>query len=90
MPRIIQKAGHKPTVALLVGDYSQGLDELPQPNWRKAFIKLWAKWYKYEQNKALSKSLVLMNSHMLYNEYYGIIKNIQMVSTATLIKENNY
>lgn len=89
LPSLIRKARQIPTVALLVGDYTKGIDELPQPYWRILLIKLWLTRYKIFQDRVLQKSLLLVNSQWLLNEYKSKVNNIRMVATTT-ISDNDF
>jgi glycosyltransferase involved in cell wall biosynthesis len=86
LPSIILKAANVSTAVLLVGDYRLGVDEIPQSNWRRSLIKAWTVFYQAKQKKALSRSLVLVNNKLLYNESKQITTNTKLVFTSTLFK----
>ena len=73
-----------PTALLLVGDYVAGVEDLPQPRWRKEAIRLWAYWNKQGQNRAARYSLTFVNSRILYNELKDKIQNLCEIRTTTL------
>jgi glycosyltransferase involved in cell wall biosynthesis len=73
-----------PTALLLVGDYLAGIDDLPQPRWRKEAIRLWSYWNKWGQNRAARRSLTFVNSRVLYRELDGRIPHLHEVRTTTL------
>lgn len=77
-----------PTALLLVGDYVTGVNDLPQPRWRKEAIRLWSYWNKWGQNRAASHSLTFVNSRVLYNELNGKASNLQEIRTTTLTEDD--
>lgn len=72
------------TALLLVGSYVDGVDDLPQPRWRKELIRLYGHINQYQQDFAASKSLTFVNSHKLYDQYYGRIPHLVETRTTTL------
>jgi glycosyltransferase involved in cell wall biosynthesis len=74
-----------PTALLLVGDYLRGIDDLPQPRWRKEAIRLWSRWNKWAQLRAARRSLTFVNSRVLYQEFSSLLSNLREVRTTTLI-----
>jgi glycosyltransferase involved in cell wall biosynthesis len=79
-----------PTVLLLVGDYVKGVDDLPQPRWRKEAIRLWSYWNKWMQNRVVSRSLTFVNSQVLYNELKDKAHDLIETRTTSLNKDNFY
>jgi glycosyltransferase involved in cell wall biosynthesis len=77
-----------PTVLLLVSDYLAGVNNLPQPPWRKEAILLWSYWNKWGQNSAVRRSLTFVNSRVLYDEYYGKAPYLQEIRTTTLTERD--
>jgi glycosyltransferase involved in cell wall biosynthesis len=77
-----------PTALLLVGDYVAGINELPQPRWRKEAIRLWSYWNKWGQNRAVRRSLTFVNSRVLYRELQGKTLHLHEVRTTTLTRED--
>jgi glycosyltransferase involved in cell wall biosynthesis len=79
-------ASPMPTALLLVGDYLKGIDDLPQPRWRKEAIRLWSRWNKWAQLRAARGSLTFVNSRVLYEELFPHVSNLQEIRTTTLTK----
>lgn len=77
-----------PVALLLVGDYVAGVNDLPQPMWRKEIIRLWALWNKWGQVRAASRSLTFVNSRALHNELKGRVRDLHEVRTTTLKTED--
>lgn len=77
-----------PTALLLVGDYLTGVNDLPQPRWRKEAIRLWAYWNKWGQNRAVHHSLTFVNSRILFEELQGRTTQLFEVRTTTLTDED--
>jgi len=73
-----------PTALLLVGDYVSGVDDLPQPYWRKEAIRLWSHWNKFGQMRAARRSTTFVNSHVLYQELENKIPSLHEIRTTTL------
>lgn len=77
-----------PTALLLVGDYLAGVDDLPQPRWRKEAIRLWVRWNKWGQMCAARRSLTFVNSRVLYRELHGQVADLHEVRTTTLTRDD--
>jgi len=90
LPAVARAAGDLPTALLLVGDYVAGIDDLPQPDWRKEAIRLWARWNKYQQMRVAQGSLTFVNSHKLYEELRSIVPNVVETRTTTLTAADFY
>jgi glycosyltransferase involved in cell wall biosynthesis len=90
LPAFAEKAKHIPTILLLVGDYLAGVDSLPQPLWRKELIRLWSRYNYWGQLKAANHSLVFVNSHTLFKQFDGKIKNLIETRTTTITKDDFY
>lgn len=73
-----------PTALLLVGDYLTGVNDLPQPRWRKEIIRLWSYWNRWRQNHAVRRSLTFVNSRILYDELNGKTPKLYEIRTTTL------
>lgn len=84
LPAMIQAVGSLPTSLLLVGDYVAGVDDLPQPRWRKELIRWWSYWNQRQQLNAAQRSLTFVNSHKLYEELRPHVKNLHETRTTTL------
>ncbi|MHA1279552.1 MAG: glycosyltransferase family 4 protein [Candidatus Helarchaeota archaeon] len=78
----------KPTVLLLVADDVAGIDNLPQPPWRKKLIRWWTLFNFSQQMKLSKNSLVFVNSKMLYEKYKNDIPNLIQTQTTTLRKND--
>lgn len=87
---IIKNAWKKPIALLLVSDATSGLDNLPQPFWRKQLIKLWAHWYSNQELKLVKTSLTIVNSQMLYNNLKSKSKDLYVIKTTTLSNDDFY
>jgi len=77
-------AGDLPVALLLVGDYMAGIDDLPQPLWRKEAIRLWASWNQRQQLKVARKALTFVNSRKLYDQLLPHVPNLVETRTTTL------
>jgi hypothetical protein len=73
-----------PVALLLVGDYTTGINDLPQPIWRRELIRLWSYWNKSQQNQIVRRSLTFVNSRILYDELKGRAPNLHETRTTTL------
>ena len=79
-----------PVALLIGGDYSAGVDTLPQPFWRKELIRIWAKYYTDQQIKAARRSLTFVNSHKLYDEMKPCVPDLFEIKTTTLLESDYY
>lgn len=77
-----------PTALLLVGDYLKGIDDLPQPRWRKEAIRLWSYWNQWGQLCAARRSLTFVNSRVLYEELSSSVSNLHEIHTTTLTESD--
>lgn len=73
-----------PTALLLVGDYLKGVDDLPQPRWRKEAIRLWSHWNQRAQLRSARRSLTFVNSRVLYEELSPFVPDLHEIRTTTL------
>lgn len=88
LPSLARAVKQLPVILLLVGDYFAGVDASPQPGWRRELIRLWT-WYNYQgQKKAMRKSLVFVNSRLLFDQFKGKSKQILETRTTTLSEED--
>jgi len=78
------RASPVPTALLLVGDYLTGVDDLPQPRWRKEAIRLWSYWNKWGQDRAARHSLTFVNSQTLYEDLKNKATNLHLIHTTNL------
>jgi glycosyltransferase involved in cell wall biosynthesis len=84
LPIVFSALEPLPTALFIVGDYLEGVDELPQPSWRKQLIKLWTLWNTSGQMRALRKSLVFVNSMQLHEKFKPFTDRIIETRTTTL------
>jgi len=73
-----------PTVLLLVGDYLAGMDDLPQPRWRKELIRAWVLCNTWAQNRVAKRSLTFVNSRALYENLRRFVPALAETRTTTL------
>lgn len=78
----------KPLALFLVGDVQAGIENLPQPTWRKWLISLWAKWYQGQQMRFAQRCLTFVNSQVLYDELGPIVPELILTRTTTLSKHD--
>jgi glycosyltransferase involved in cell wall biosynthesis len=90
LPSIIRAVYPLPTVLLIVGDYLAGINDLPQPRWRKEAIRLWSYWNTRGQFDASRKSLTFVNSHKLYNDLKPYDSDLIETRTTTLTSKDFY
>ena len=84
LPAFARAARPLPTTLLLVGDYLAGVDDLPQPRWRKELIRKWARWNAARQRDVARTSLTLVNSSDLYETFRDCSPLLRQVRTSTL------
>ena len=84
LPALARAAGRLPVALLLVGDYLSGVDDLPQPPWRKALIRLWSRWNYAQQLRVAKHSLTFVNSHKLYQQLQPAVPRLVETRTTTL------
>lgn len=73
-----------PIVLMLVSDATEGLENLPQPAWRKALIRLWAGWYARAERDAIRRHPTVVNSQMLYDKLRSVAGELCLLPTTTL------
>lgn len=73
-----------PTALLIVGNQLDGIDDLPQPHWRKELIRFFWKWNISAQKRISKRSLTFVNSRILLDEYKGLSPNLIEIRTTTL------
>ena len=74
----------KPLVLMLVSDATLGLENLPQPGWRKKLIMVWANWYAKKELELARKSLTIVNSQMLFEALESKVSDLTLIQTTTL------
>jgi len=84
LPAMARAAGDVPLALLLVGDYLAGVDDLPQPRWRKELIRAFSWWNARQQEKVAARSLTFVNSHKLYMQLQQKVPNLVETRTTTL------
>jgi glycosyltransferase involved in cell wall biosynthesis len=84
LPAMARAAGKVPVALLLVGDYVAGVDDLPQPRWRKEAIRLWAKWNLRGQMRLARRCLTFVNSRALYDRLRPVATRLVETRTTTL------
>ncbi|WP_298002651.1 MULTISPECIES: glycosyltransferase [Anaerolinea] len=90
LPAMASAAGKVPIALLLVGDYLSGVDDLPQPRWRKEAIRLFARWNSSQQLRVARRSLTFVNSRKLYFEYRSLVPRLVEIRTTTLHEGDFY
>lgn len=84
LPAMAKAAGGLPAALLLVGDYLAGIDDLPQPRWRKEAIRAWSYWNYHRQLAVAKKALTFVNSHKLYEQLHPFVPQLYETRTTTL------
>ncbi len=90
LPSLANADKSLPTILMIIGDYLVGIDSLPQPAWRKMLIRLMETVNYHEQLKVARKSLVFVNSKILFDQYDGIANRLIETRTTTLTKDDFY
>lgn len=88
LPAFAQAAGNMPLALLVVGDYLAGIDDLPQPNWRKEAIRLWSRWNRLNQMRVAKRSLTFVNSRLLYDQLRDQVAHLVETRTSTLCSDD--
>jgi glycosyltransferase involved in cell wall biosynthesis len=73
-----------PTILLLVGDSTKGIEDLEQPWWRKTLIRLFWLWNQRQQLRRVHQSLTFVNSRKLYEELRPFSGHLHETHTTTL------
>jgi glycosyltransferase involved in cell wall biosynthesis len=90
LPAFAAAAGNLPVALLLVGDYLTGIDDLPQPRWRKELIRAWSRWNQSQQLAVAKRSLTFVNSHKLFQELQSFVPSLIETRTTTLTASDFY
>lgn len=77
-----------PTALLLVGSYVDGVDDLPQPRWRKELIRLYGHLNQWQQDRAAKRGLMFVNSRKLYDRYSDLVSDLVETRTTTLSEQD--
>lgn len=88
LPAVAQAAGNVPVALLLVGDYLAGVDDLPQPRWRKEAIRAWSYWNYRQQLRVARQALTFVNSHKLYEQLRPYVAQLYETRTTTLSSDD--
>lgn len=81
---ILASVWKKPIALLVVGDNSIGIENLPQPQWRKVLLRLWTKWDQAQLMRVAKHSLTFVNSNLLYKQHHPVTPNLIEIHTTTL------
>jgi glycosyltransferase involved in cell wall biosynthesis len=84
LPQMASAVQPVPRALLLVGSYVDGVEDLPQPRWRKKLIQLWSHWNDQAQTKVAAKALTFVNSRKLYEAHKGKAPALYETRTTTL------
>ncbi|NQU35413.1 MAG: glycosyltransferase [Bacteroidetes bacterium] len=79
-----------PIALFIVGDNLAGVDQLPQPMWRKEIIRLLWKWNLEHQRKMYKNSLVFAAGESTYRNLRPIVEKLAKIKTTTLSTKNIY
>jgi len=85
---ILASEWKKPLVLMIVADNLTGLENLPQPIWRRKLMHLWALWLDLNQQSVSKHSLNFVNSHLLFNQLQPSTQNLIETRTTTLCKND--
>lgn len=77
-----------PTVLLIIGDQLRGVDDLPQPLWRRELIRLFWALNARAQRRLARRSLVFANNRTLLREYGALAPAAFPTRTSTLTRED--
>ncbi len=88
LPQLARAARDLPLALLLVGNYLAGIDDLPQPFWRRELIRLWARWNDFGQRNAMRHALTFVNSQKLYDDLRAQAAELHLTRTSTLRAED--
>lgn len=90
LPAVANALNDLPIALLLVGDYLAGIDDLPQPRWRKEAIRFWSYWNFRGQMSIARQALTFVNSRKLYEQYQSLVPSLIETRTTTLSKADFY
>lgn len=88
LPYFARHVPEVPKALLLVASYTQGLDAIRQPFWRKSLIRFWAHWNETEQLSVARKALTFVNSHKLYEDLKPFVPQLVETRTTTIRRED--
>lgn len=84
LPAVAKICYRIPKSLLIVGNQLDGVDDLPQPGWRKEVIRFFWQWNIRSQKRISGTSLTFVNSRKLLNEYNQFTQNLEEIRTTTL------
>lgn len=87
---VLSTVWRRPLVLLLVGDNVVGIENLPQPRWRKVLIRAWAEWIQSHHLRIARRSLTFVNSRVLYDELHSQARYLVETRTTTLGETDFY
>lgn len=90
LPAMAYAAGSTSVALLLVGDYVAGVQDLPQPRWRKEAIRLWSRLNAEQQLRVARHSLTFVNSHKLFEKLQPDVPLLYETRTTTLTRDDFY
>lgn len=90
LPEVAQACGSIPIVLLFGADPLAGIDDLPQPFWRKELIRVFWKCNHQRELSVARRSLTFVNSELLYQKLRGMVSNLVEIRTTTLLKDEFY
>ena len=88
LPAVSAGARAVPISLLLVGDQLAGVSDLRQPRWRKELIRLFWLWNTHAQDRIAQRSLVFVNSRVLFDSYRRRAGQAILTRTTTLTTED--
>lgn len=90
LPAVAQAAKGVPAVLLIVGEYLAGINDLPQPAWRREIIRLWAWWNNAQQTRIARRSLTFVNCRHLYVQLRDKVPALVETRTTSLGEADFY
>ena len=84
LPAMARAAHDTPIALLLVGDYLAGVNDLPQPRWRKEAIRAWSYWNYRQQRIIAREALTFVNSRQLFDQFRSFAPHLIETRTTTL------
>lgn len=84
LPAVARTFQDIPLALLIVGDYLTGIQDIPQPRWRREAIRLWAYWNQRQQLAVARRALTFVNNHHIYQKLSRTVSNIHETRTTTL------
>lgn len=82
------RAMNIPSVLLVVGSNVEGIDDLPQPRWRKELIRALNHFNQWRQDRVAVKSLTFVNSRKLFDQYADRVPMLVETRTTTLSEQD--